>query len=174
MNFPSSHPFVSFTPTMEDFASAQRLCVRRIWLGSLRLWSVIALVLGLGMLAATLIGPSDAWIYFGIGGTIGYAGLAFFQYFVWLPRRARRIYAQQKTLQLPIGVSWSDESYFVSSQVAHSALSWTDYESWRMDKTVILFMQSERLFQFLPRRALTAEQFDGILAAIKGSGLKES
>ncbi|MCF1741369.1 YcxB family protein [Paradevosia shaoguanensis] len=79
-------------------------------------------------------------------------------YFALLPRQARKIYGQQKTMQHPVEASWNSEAYSAATAVASSTVPWGEYHGWSADETMILLMHSPVLFLMIPRHALNAAQ----------------
>ncbi|MGB3024282.1 YcxB family protein [Paradevosia shaoguanensis] len=79
-------------------------------------------------------------------------------YFALLPRQARKIYGQQKTMQHPVEASWNSEAHSAATAVASSTVPWGEYHGWSADETMILLMHSPVLFQMIPRHALNAAQ----------------
>lgn len=173
MDFPPSHPFVTFTLTPEDYCGAMRLCARRYWLGSIRPRIGFAVMFGGLVMLMAAMNFDLAFVTAVIWLMIALVAMPFILYYRLLPRRARKIHAQQKSLQVPVGASWTEKGYFASSALGSGTIPWTSYHDWRRDKAMILLMQSEVLFQMIPRRALSAEQDADLVAALERSGLKE-
>ncbi|WP_332712431.1 YcxB family protein [Pelagibacterium mangrovi] len=169
---PPGHPFVRFTLTAEDYANALRLHMRRYWVTR---WGpkLFMLVVFVGaILAMVLTGFDELWTSMAIGGMIGAVILPLLAYFVFLPRQARKVYAQQKTLHQPVEASWDEAGYTASTETVTSVVVWTDYYGWSLDDRMVLFMQSQVLFQMLPRQALTDAQLADLIEAVERSGLR--
>lgn len=73
---------------------------------------------------------------------------------------ARKAYAEQKTLQQPITVTWSEEGFRSKGQQGDWNVPWNDYLKWTEDSKVILLYQSARVFNMLPKRVLTPAQIE--------------
>ncbi|PIB90620.1 YcxB family protein [Caulobacter sp. FWC2] len=85
-------------------------------------------------------------------------GANLLQSLVLLPRRAKKIFGQQKAFGSEITFAWDQDGLRVTSDTGHSQLAWGDYVRWlEDDKTLVLF-QSDAILNFLPKRLLTAEQ----------------
>lgn len=170
---PPGHPFVRFTLTAEDYANALRLHMRRYWATR---WGpkLFMLVVFVGaILAMVLTEFHEGWTSAAIGGMIGAVIVPLLAYYVFIPRQARKVYAQQKTLHQPVEASWDETGYTASTETVSSVVVWTDYYGWSLDDKMVLFMQSQALFQMLPRHALTDVQLADLTDAVERSGLKK-
>lgn len=87
-----------------------------------------------------------------IGGAIGGALGREVTRWVWLPYRARRLFAQHKALHKPIEFEWDDEALSCRTESASGRTPWADYARRREDRHVILLYPSDALFQVVPRR----------------------
>ncbi|WMT89454.1 YcxB family protein [Pelagibacterium sp. H642] len=172
MSYPPDHPFTRFTITAEDYANALRLHMRRYWATRWgpKLFVIVVFVIAIGAMVMTDF--DEAWTSAAIGGIIGAVLLPLLGYLFIVPRRARKVYSQQKTLKQPVEVSWTQEAYIAHTEAAASTVAWTDYYGWSADGKMVMFMQSQNLFQMLPRHALTDEQMNDLTAIIERSGLK--
>ena len=85
--------------------------------------------------------------------------MAIFTAMSWLglPRVVRRIYGKQKTLHADCTVSWNEEAMGVVTPKATQHMLWTDFIRWSESKTSIILFQSDHLFNFIPKSALSAE-----------------
>lgn len=172
MSLPPDHPFTRFTLTAEDYANALRLHMRRYWATR---WTpkLTVLVIFLIAIAILVTSSSDLWTFAAIAVMISAAAAPVARYFFDLPRQARKVYAQQKTLHQPIDASWTPDAYVTTAEDAASTIGWGEYYGWSADEKVVLLMQSQALFQMLPRRALSESQMSDLLATIQSSGLKK-
>jgi hypothetical protein len=75
--------------------------------------------------------------------------------YVAIPRRARRIFAQQNSLQRPYTWSWDDDSMRFSSDLVSAVIPWTDIMQWRESKTLFTVYSSDIVFYAFPKRAFT-------------------
>ncbi|HEY0231396.1 MAG TPA: YcxB family protein, partial [Dokdonella sp.] len=90
-----------------------------------------------------------------------------------LPRRARRLFAQQKNLQRPVTFSWDEDGLAWASVNGSGRTPWADYLKWRQNERLYLLYHSDLMFQMLPKRAFAsaaqqqsfARHLDGIAAA---------
>ena len=77
---------------------------------------------------------------------------------VLLPRRAKRLLGQQKSMQEDVAVAWNDAGIEFTMPNGHHRLAWTDFMKWRESPTVLLMFQAENLMNILPKRCLSDEQ----------------
>lgn len=165
------HP-ATFQITAEDYAAALRLHAWR-YLVSRRLPKLFALIVVLGSVAAMVVsGFDERYTSMAIGGLIGLAVLPPLAYFVFIPMRARKVFRQQKTLHMPVTVTWTDEGYTATAGQHGGTIAWTDYYGWSADATMIILMQSDALFQMLPKRVLSPADLTDFEQTVTRSGLR--
>ena len=97
-------------------------------------------------------------------GSLGFCALVFF---VILPLNAKRIYRQQKWLQLPADIHVTGESYHVKSEFGEATLPWKGFHKWKENRHLFLVYQSDILFHMWPKRCFpspeAADEFRAIL-----------
>jgi hypothetical protein len=151
---------VSLTLTADDYVAANRLHL----LGYLR--KRTALVNYTMLVLAYFVWVAAA--YLGQWGAMGW--LAFnacfaavpvciiASYFLSIPITTRKTYRDHKTIHRPYTYSWSETGLAVASANGEWNLAWSDYLKWDENAQVFILYQAPRLFNILPKRALTAEQ----------------
>lgn len=87
--------------------------------------------------------------------------------YLLIPRRARRLFRQQKSMAGEAVFSWTGIG--IDLQVRHgtSSLRWNDYHEWWQSKDVVAFGLNERLFHYVAKRTLTADQLADLLATAR-------
>lgn len=168
---------VTFTPSEADYVGAIRanflFAVRRR--RTLRPIAIIALVfaaLGAGL---GLIDGSPAWAAaYAVGGLL--YGLVLFALiyltsYLLLPRRAARLFRQQRSIHQSFEYRWTDTGLEWSSVQGAGRFPWSDLHGWRETKPAMLIYMNDTLFQFLPQHAFTREAADDLRATIERSGL---
>lgn len=150
----------------DDYVVAQSLHTR--W--TARQLAAYAIVLGVGVLLAAL--PSSNHWPFVIGcGLIGGAvsgGLVreVLRRFV-LPRRTRKLFAQQKSLQRPVEFSWDEQALHWSSENGSGRSPWSDYLKRRQNERIVLLYLSDVMFQMIPKRSFEPpEQLQDFLRCV--------
>ncbi|BAF87718.1 unknown protein [Azorhizobium caulinodans ORS 571] len=78
-------------------------------------------------------------------------------------RLARRIFAQQKSLNQPFTLAWTDEALQTQAPQGDATLPWRDLVKMKQDRHMILFFESDALFRMVPRRVLSQAQQDDLL-----------
>ena len=151
---------VSLTLTAEDYVAANRLhflkCLR----------SRSAFVAFAMLVAAYLIWMAIARIdQWGTTGVVALNAcfaavvvLTMANYFLLIPITTRRTYRNHKALHHPYTFSWSETGLTVTSTSGEWQVAWSDYLKWHEDAQVFVLYQAPRLFNMLPKRALTPEQ----------------
>ncbi|XUP38157.1 YcxB family protein (plasmid) [Xanthomonas axonopodis pv. vasculorum] len=116
------------------------------------------LLIGAGLLhlsgAREIIGP--ALIGGGGGGLIGLALLH-----AWgLPRRIKRLHAQQASLRHTYTYAWDENGLEINWADGHLRRPWSDYMRIRENDRVLLLYHNDRLFElFCPHRFADRAQF---------------
>lgn len=150
---------------VDDYVVAQRLHTR--WTKKRLLVSLCACIAG-GLLALS----EYEWLFVVgcglIGGAVGGAVAFEITRKLQLPRRARRLFAQQKNLQRPATFSWDGEGLAWSNANGSGKTAWTDYVKWRQNERLFLLYHSDVMFQMLPKRAFQgAEQLQSFAAELE-------
>jgi len=79
-------------------------------------------------------------------------------YFLFVPISTRRTYRKHKALHRPYTYSWSEAGLAITSSSGQWHVAWSDYLKWTENAQVFILYQAPRLFNILPKRALTPEQ----------------
>lgn len=166
---------VTISLTEEDFLASQRLHARSHLRDSIRsrgfvlAWLVLFaaaagafLLLGLWN-TATMLALAAAAIVLPLASIL----LAMLLNRILGPPAARRNFRQQPSLQQTIEFSWSDAGLKARSTRGESVMPWTEYWKWRQDPKILLLYHSDRLYQFIPKRALSPEQMADLVAVME-------
>lgn len=73
-----------------------------------------------------------------------------------------RTYRVQKSLHGPFMIVWDDEKLHVSGEAGEFRLKWADFFAKVENSQTFLLLESDRLYRFIPKRALTALQIADI------------
>lgn len=153
----------------DDYVAAQRVHTR--W--TRRRLGVVAAMLVTASLFA-LAGMYERWfLVIACGLLCGVVGGVFANEFVRrvvLPRRSRRIFAQQKNLQRPFEFWWDDDALHGSNDRGNVATPWGDYLRSRRDDRVILLYLSDAMFQIVPMRCFEPAQLAEFLERVEAIG----
>lgn len=148
---------LQYQPTGEDVREAYALHMAR---GSpAKLVMLMGIGLAVAVLSLALIEPSNL-------GTVGellrsilivlvvlLAGLLAIYavtIYVWLPRFARRVFAQHKELRGLTEFRWDGAELLVNNVIGSNRLAWSDFHAWKRGETMLLLYRSEAMFSFLP------------------------
>ncbi|WP_115528684.1 MULTISPECIES: YcxB family protein [Xanthomonas] len=135
---------ISATISLEDHLAAQRLHARQT--GKLLIVILVVLLLiGAGMLQ--LIGASEiigsVLLGGGGGGLIGLAALH-----AWgLPRKIKRLHAQQASLRYAYTFAWDESGLEITWVDGRLRRPWSDYIRYRENERVLLLYHNDRLFE---------------------------
>ena len=136
--------------TLNDYQQAQRLNARA-GKGRNLLIAVLYLIAAcqLAFMLAFFI-PSREWSAVVGLALLGVLYLLFF--YGYVPLRVKRIFYQQKELQLPFCLEIDENGLDVRNELGHSHRPWKGYTSWREDEHLLLLYLAEGSFQMLPKR----------------------
>jgi len=169
----------AFTASEEEYAAANRewyRCFMR------RRWPRLFLsAIGTGAALGTIIGVLDhGWdpvaIFASavppslIGLVVPPAMYGFCR--LTIPRRARTLYRQHKTLQRPLRFAWSDEGLGYTTSTGTGSLAWRDLHRWAEGRGNFLFFVTDAMFYFIPKRVLSEAEADDLRTVAGGSGLQ--
>lgn len=127
--------------TAKDYILASRLqlCRVRPFLKVL-LWLIVVPCVGLGLFLEarqTLSGHPD-WMALFLPLAIGYALI---YWFVLFPRRIRKVFKQQKTLQVPFTAEITETGFRGSSELGNFQMPLKDFHKWIRGKDMILLFR---------------------------------
>lgn len=94
-------------------------------------------------------------------------------YYVYLGRKTRHLFRQQKFIQGMQEVTSNDRGMQVRSNFGTFAPAWDDYHSWRGEKVGIMLYFDESNFHLIPQRALTSEQLIDIESTLTARGIRK-
>ena len=155
---------VSLILTAEDYVAANQLHVVNYW----RLWRILVAftLLAAAYLVWMAIAYIDGWPAIGIialnACLAAIVGLGIANYFLLIPISTRRTYRKQKTLHRPYTYSWSETGLTITGTGGEWHVAWSDYLKWAENAQIFILYQAPRLFNIVPKRALTPEQIADI------------
>lgn len=119
------------------------------------LWLSYAGTLSLVLFVLTKVHVPGSRVVFIIAGAV--VAFLIIEYFIRLPYRARRIYRQQKLLQITRTIRINPDSLETKSELGSSTVPWNMFAHWKENKKLILVYQSDVLFHMFPKRVFTSE-----------------
>jgi hypothetical protein len=164
---------IVFQMEPQDLVHAQKLHFRFnlksragvVRLALLWLLAVAAFAALLNGLGSETFAPT---VIFAFVSPIAIVGIPFLIVQTMSGRAARKVLGQQKTLQKPIQLSWTDDGVVFESDFGDARMKWTDFFTTRQDRHIIMLYESPRLYRMIPKRVLTdAQRRD--LASIMGN-----
>jgi len=85
------------------------------------------------------------------------AYLAFLFFFI-MPKRVRKIFWQQKTMQSPYSFTVTDEAVITKSDVGDMKLTWGYFVKWKEGKNLFMMYQSDVLYHMVPKRCFASPE----------------
>lgn len=169
---------VTFTPSAEDYVAVQRamfvaqLRSRRFvrWAASLlgiALLAIFVLMLAMGERPGVALLTALGSMAGGAGGLAACIGINR----LFLPRRARRLFAQQRTLHHEHRTVFDASGFRQTSVRAEITLPWGELLHWHLGREVLLLYGNDLLAYFLPVRAFGPGQLAQVEALLTQAGL---
>ena len=78
--------------------------------------------------------------------------------YMQIPRRAGRLFSQQRSLTHEFTTTWDIEGLTQRWQNGTSTVPWADYHDWFENREVMAFGLNEQLYHFVPTSALSPDQ----------------
>jgi len=169
---------VTFTPTPEDYVAVQRaMFVAQLRSRRFVRWAALLLgitVVGIFLLMLTTGDRPLVALLIAVGGAAGGAGglaacLGINR--LLLPRRARRLFAQQKTLHHEHRTRFDANGFRQTSVRADIVLPWGELLHWHLGREVLLLYGNDLLAYFLPVRAFARAELAQVDAILTQAGL---
>jgi hypothetical protein len=160
-------PTVKFTPSESDVVEANKLWLRRELVrgGNLLFFFCGGVVFAvLGWHFASDFG-FDRRAGFGAGVLVWIVGTSLILGIMRLrlPRLVRRDFEERRILRDEVELSWSeDDGVTVKTERGHSRHGWDEFKTWAESKAVIIIFHTNRMFTFIPKRALSESEIAGL------------
>ncbi len=126
--------------------------------------------LELGLAAAAIISLLDGDQV----GALGYlapviilAAMALLQFYVLLPRQARRQFTPQAWMSVPVQFDITSAGLAMSSRSGTADRPWSDLTRWKENKNIMLLFISNTQYVAFPKRFCTIEQLAAIRAYLR-------
>lgn len=86
---------------------------------------------------------------------------------LWLPRRIRRQFRQQRSLRNEVQLTWSEQGITFEAENGHSRHAWDEFGRWAESKAIFILFYTDRLFTFVPKRALSESDVNELRALLR-------
>lgn len=157
---------VTFTPNADDYVAVQRAIFARQlrsprFFGRMAGLLVFAFVAGM---AAVLVLNGDitmegvAAIATGAAGGLAMVTIIVGGTWLLLPRRARRLFAQQRSLHHEQRITLTSDGFRLGNARADAFYPWDELPGWQMSPEVLLIFSNDLIAYYLPNRVLTDDQ----------------
>ena len=159
-----------FRPTIEDYIAANRAWFWRALL-TRKFFGVVAVGVGVVAVMGIVISWSETDASFRLH-LVGGMGIGFIAWmaigtglgYALQPRAARRLFRQHRALNRDYTFGWDTAGTRFTTSNGYSDTPWHDYHGWYDGRAVLLLMLNDRLFHFIPHRALDPEQLADLRA----------
>lgn len=155
-----------------DYLKAQFLHMRPgKAIGILRyvIYGFVALAALAGMVAG---GVAESWPFF-LPILLLFVYIFAYNY-VFLPRRVRRLFEQNKELGAPVEHEITPEGLITTNQYGNSNRPWSLFRKWKESKDLLMLYITDFQFILLPRRFFTDEQFAALHAYLDQNKVLEA
>ncbi|MCC2977622.1 YcxB family protein [Sphingomonas sp. PL-96] len=170
----------AFTLSADDYVSMQRtvfvrqLRSRRF---AIRLSLLQAAVLTASLLFFVMAGePLQEAAWLGVltllAGTIGLS-IVIGGHFLLLPRRARRLFTQQRMLHHPVEVTWDSAGICWRTPHGVTTYPWNQYIAWQRTPRLFLLYASDLVLYAVPTQALDMQAEEDLAQAAAAGGLPQ-
>lgn len=171
-------PEVIFTPQASDYGELQRIVFRQqlqsrrfvgrlsvLLLGAVIIMTIVMIAVGESAASAVRLAILSA-AFGAIGLFIVLAGT-----YLLMPRRAARIFRQQRILHHQMRTSWSSEGLVLTTPHGETRYPWRELHAWAEGSGMVLIQASDLLCYFVPKRCLDSASLDDLRTALAASGL---
>ena len=164
-----------------DYLNAQLLHLKpgkfdRIMYYVLFIIMILDVILGLYFLYLYVIGEYHAELGSILPIFILPVGLPLFWLlfrYVLLPYQTRKIFAQQKELQPPFEMEFTDDNLVLSYEFGNAIRPWKNFIKWKENEKLLLLYLSDIMFVMIPKRFLTdPQQLEMIKSYIVKNGIR--
>ena len=109
------------------------------------------------------------------GGMIPLAVLAYFalSFFVILPLKTRKIFRQQRSLQVITAQEIDGPGISGTNEIGQSRLAWRDFVKWKENKRLIVLYTSDVMMHIFPRRCFADQAAWDAFRQIVSSNIKK-
>ena len=169
---------VTFRPTREDYINSVRqnyvrllrslAFYRRILIYAFVAATIVAIVpIAFGEpIVRALIVATSASVVGALAGIV--CALINLQL---IPRRAGRLFEQQRSLHRDMQFMWDDAGTFWKTERAETTRPWSDYHRWQEGRDCYLIYLNDSLFEFVPRRVLSPTDDEDLRSALAASNV---
>jgi hypothetical protein len=91
--------------------------------------------------------------------------------YLLMPRRAARIFRQQRILHHQMQTSWSCEGLVLRTPHGETRYPWRELHGWAEGSGMVLIQASALACYFIPKRCLDSASLDDLRATLAASGL---
>jgi hypothetical protein len=83
--------------------------------------------------------------------------------FLYLPWQVRRIYNQQKSLQLDFMIQFNDKGYYKRDELGKAMIPWDHIIKYKENNQLFIFYYSDALIEIIPKRLFATQEQLAIL-----------
>jgi hypothetical protein len=142
-----------------DYLNSQLLHMQPDWVRRIMFYGVysvlvFALVSGLYFFA---IGQLDIQLSYMLPFFIFVAIYPLYRYVI-LPNRVKKIFTQQKELNSPFEIEFTDAGMTTSNEFGNSTRPWKNFIKWKENNELIMLYHSDVMYSIIPKRIFADSQ----------------
>ena len=93
--------------------------------------------------------------------------------YVLLPNRVKKIFSQQKELQSPFEIEFTDTNIILSNEFGNTIRPWKNFIKWKENELILTLYHSDIMFTMLPKRLFTnPQQLEMVKSFIEKNGIR--
>ncbi len=78
--------------------------------------------------------------------------------YVFFPKRIKKIFSQQKSMQVPFEMEFTEEGVIASNEFGDSKYPWENFLKWKENDDILVIYQSDVMFNIIPKRFFPNDQ----------------
>jgi hypothetical protein len=94
--------------------------------------------------------------------------------YVLMPNNWKKLFAQNKELNLPFEVELNEDAIIFTTELSTSKRPWKNFIKWKYDKKLILLYHADNMATMLPKRIFNEEQINFIYSKLQINNIPKS
>jgi len=92
--------------------------------------------------------------------------------YVLVPRKARKLFRQQKSLHSEASIGWSGEGFSYKSPLTTTLHPWAHYRAWGENKDVLVMFLTDTQFNLVPKRHIPDGALEELRTLLDKAGIQ--
>ena len=78
--------------------------------------------------------------------------------YVFFPKKIKKVFSQQKSMQVPFEMEFTEEGLIASNEFGNSTYPWENFLKWKENDDILVIYQSDIMFNIIPKRCFSNDQ----------------